>query len=162
SGTTASCSPAHAAAIAGCRPYGSASTHRSSVGAGPATGTPGSASPPVRTVSAPDRTRSPSVRSRWINPEAEEDPVRVTSLAVYPVKSTRGIPSASAVVEPWGLANDRRWAVVDEQGEKVTAREVNRLLTVTGTPTPDGGLVLTAPDADPLTVDAPTAGAPAY
>src|SRR5690606_13887724 len=33
-----------------------------------------------------------------------------------------------AEVEPWGLLSDRRWALVDEAGEKVTAREEHRLL----------------------------------
>lgn len=84
--------------------------------------------------------------------------MHVSYLAVYPVKSTHGLASTSAVVEPWGLAGDRRWAVVDEHGKKVTARERSRLLHVTGTPAPDGGLVLTAPDLEPLAVDAPTSG----
>lgn len=84
--------------------------------------------------------------------------MHVTYLAVYPVKSTRGMPLTSATVEPWGLTGDRRWAVVDEQGEKVTARERARLLHVTGTPTEGDGLLLTAPDMEPLAVEAPWDG----
>jgi uncharacterized protein YcbX len=31
----------------------------------------------------------------------------------YPVKSCRGEQLAEAQVEPWGLAGDRRWMIVD-------------------------------------------------
>jgi len=50
--------------------------------------------------------------------------VRVSSLRIYPVKSTAGIDVREAVVHPWGLHNDRRWMVVDPEGETVTARSV--------------------------------------
>lgn len=83
--------------------------------------------------------------------------MRVTSLVVYPVKSTRGLARESAAVAPWGLVDDRRWAVVDEQGRKVTARKHPRLLHVTATPRA-GGLTLTAADLPELTVDTPHGG----
>lgn len=54
--------------------------------------------------------------------------MEVTQLRIYPVKSLAGLDVESARVEPWGLEGDRRWALVDETGEKVTAREVNALL----------------------------------
>ncbi|USQ76219.1 MOSC domain-containing protein [Ornithinimicrobium cryptoxanthini] len=54
--------------------------------------------------------------------------MRVTDLQIYPVKSLAGDRLDEAVVEPWGLAGDRRWALVDEAGEKVTAREEHALL----------------------------------
>ncbi len=54
--------------------------------------------------------------------------MQVTQVRIYPVKSLGGTAVESARVEPWGLAGDRRWALVDEMGEKVTAREVNALL----------------------------------
>lgn len=76
----------------------------------------------------------------------------------YPVKSCRGHGVASAVVEPWGLAGDRRWLVVDDAGAQVTAREYPRLLLVRPTPRPDGGLELESPDAPPLSVDVPAGG----
>ena len=37
----------------------------------------------------------------------------VSALHVYPVKSMRATSTRSAVVEPWGLAGDRRWMLVD-------------------------------------------------
>nr|WP_281497197.1 MOSC domain-containing protein [Ornithinimicrobium sp. F0845] len=49
-------------------------------------------------------------------------------MRIYPVKSLAGDSVDEAVVEPWGLEGDRRWGLVDEAGEKVTAREVHALL----------------------------------
>lgn len=54
--------------------------------------------------------------------------MRVTQLRLYPVKSLGGTEVESAHVEPWGVAGDRRWGLVDPAGEKVTAREEHTLL----------------------------------
>jgi len=54
--------------------------------------------------------------------------VLVTSLLIYPVKSMAGIAVDAARVEPWGIAGDRRWGLIDALGQKVTAREVHSLL----------------------------------
>ena len=62
----------------------------------------------------------------------------------YPVKSCRGERLGAAVVEPWGLAGDRRWMVVDGSGDALTARECPPLVLVT--PRLDGDSIrLTAP-----------------
>ncbi|HEX6576949.1 MAG TPA: MOSC N-terminal beta barrel domain-containing protein [Jiangellaceae bacterium] len=78
--------------------------------------------------------------------------MRVASLHVYPVKSTRGVDLTSAFVEPWGLAGDRRWMVVDEDDRLLTAREEPRLLTVAARALGDGALTVTGPHAAPLSV----------
>lgn len=57
--------------------------------------------------------------------------MQVTSLRVYPVKSMGGAPVTAVQVEPQGLAGDRRWCLVDESGEVVTARECHALLRLT-------------------------------
>lgn len=54
--------------------------------------------------------------------------LRVTRLRTYPVKSFAGNDVESAAVEPWGLAGDRRWGLVDDTGKNVTARMVHHLL----------------------------------
>ncbi len=54
--------------------------------------------------------------------------LRVTRLRTYPVKSFAGNDVQSAAVEPWGLAGDRRWGLVDDAGKNVTARMVHHLL----------------------------------
>ena len=58
----------------------------------------------------------------------EDERVRVTSLLIYPVKSMGGVAVDTAGIEPWGIAGDRRWGLIDESGQKITAREVHRLL----------------------------------
>ena len=78
----------------------------------------------------------------------------VTGLYRYPVKSCRGEQRVTAPVEPWGLAGDRRWMIVDRSGEVVTAREYPRLVLVTPFLT-GGGIRLTGPDGPDLTVHAP-------
>src|SRR5262245_38721531 len=81
----------------------------------------------------------------------------LTHIFVYPIKSTRGVSLTTAAVEPWGLADDRRWAIVDENGEKVWAKSCPSIMKITGTRTLGGGLVLTAPGAPALVVAAPRA-----
>jgi len=78
-------------------------------------------------------------------------PLMVTDLYRYPVKSCRGERLPAVPVEPWGLAGDRRWMIVDPGGEVVTARERPRLLLVTPH-VADGFLRLTGPAMPDLTV----------
>ncbi|MFC6079786.1 MOSC domain-containing protein [Sphaerisporangium aureirubrum] len=70
----------------------------------------------------------------------------------YPVKSVSGWVVDSAVVEPWGLAEDRRWAVVDEYGGGHWVGENPRLLSVVARVTDEGGLLLDAPGMPQLKV----------
>ena len=72
----------------------------------------------------------------------------------YPVKSCRGEALDHAVVEPQGLAGDRRWMLVDGAGEAVTAREVHRLVLVHPEITATG-LRVSAPGVEPFEVVAP-------
>lgn len=81
----------------------------------------------------------------------------LTHIVRYPVKSCRGQEVSSAVVEPWGLAGDRRWMLVDGSGSTVTAREVPRLVLVVPEIT-ETGLLLKAPAQQPLIVEVPQAG----
>jgi uncharacterized protein len=78
----------------------------------------------------------------------------LTGLNRYPVKSCRGETLTSATVEPWGLRGDRRWMIVDEAGETVTAREHPRMLLI-HPELVDGGLQVSGPDAEPLLVPVP-------
>ncbi|MFL6078905.1 MAG: MOSC domain-containing protein [Ornithinibacter sp.] len=86
--------------------------------------------------------------------------IRLDALHLHPVKSTAVRAVLHADVEPWGLAGDRRWMVVDPTGECVTAREEHRLLSVTAdTTATDPGvphdLRLSAPGVEPLDVGVP-------
>lgn len=64
--------------------------------------------------------------------------MRLSGIRRYPVKSCRGEDLDSAVVEPWGLAGDRRWMLVDDTGVVITAREAHDLFLVEPTITPTG------------------------
>jgi uncharacterized protein YcbX len=77
------------------------------------------------------------------------------AIHVHPVKALRGHAPGEAVVEPWGLAGDRRWAVIDEAGKVVTQRQRPRLALAAAEPLPGGGIRLSAPGTDPLTVPVP-------
>jgi hypothetical protein len=82
---------------------------------------------------------------------------RLTDIWRYPVKSCRGHRLTKAVVEPWGLAGDRRWMVVDGDGRFVTAREHSRLVLVN--PTLEGDVIrLAAPGMPDLAVPVPDPG----
>ncbi|CAN5404752.1 MOSC domain-containing protein [soil metagenome] len=82
----------------------------------------------------------------------------LTAINRYPVKSCRGERLETATVEPWGLAGDRRWMVVDPTGRAVTAREVNALVLLRPELIP-AGLRLGAPGLTPLDVATPASGA---
>jgi len=60
----------------------------------------------------------------------------------YPLKSTAGWSVEAAELSQRGLLDDRRWMVVDEVGEFVTARRHGALLTVQAEPRSAGELVL--------------------
>jgi uncharacterized protein YcbX len=69
--------------------------------------------------------------------------MRLASIHTYPVKGCRRIDRAEAVVEPWGLAGDRRWLVVEPDGKFLTQRRVPALALIRPSEN-DGTLVLTA------------------
>lgn len=81
--------------------------------------------------------------------------MHLASVHTYPVKSCHRLDHDTPVrVEPWGLAGDRRWLVVDLDGTCVTQRQVAGLARVRPAPRP-GGLRLTTPDAPDLEVPEP-------
>lgn len=83
----------------------------------------------------------------------------VSALHLYPVKSLLGLSPDEAVVEPWGLAGDRRWMLVDARTQKaVTQRENPRLALLAAEPVGGGGVRVHAPDREPLDVAVPPPG----
>lgn len=86
--------------------------------------------------------------------------LRLTAINRFPVKSCRGQGLPSVTVEPWGLAGDRRWMIVDDDGMLITARERPRLLLVAPELADDGALLLRSPDLPALDVPVPTDGDP--
>ncbi|MHC3468024.1 MOSC domain-containing protein [Streptomyces sp. 7R007] len=80
------------------------------------------------------------------------------SIHVHPVKAFRALSPGEAVVEPWGLAGDRRWALIDDGGKVVTQRQSPRLALAAAELLPGGGVRLSAPGMDPLSVPVPRPG----
>ncbi len=86
--------------------------------------------------------------------------LRVTRLRTYPVKSMAGNDVEWATVEPWGLAGDRRWALVDEAGKNVTARRMNGLLGLRAELCGDTAIRISDRSGSAITVGVPHAGSP--
>jgi uncharacterized protein YcbX len=85
--------------------------------------------------------------------------MQLSALFVYPVKSCGALAPSSTQVEARGLADDRRWMIVDLDGRFITGRQLPRLVLLRATPV-SGGLTLVAPDMTPLAVVEPTTDAP--
>lgn len=75
----------------------------------------------------------------------------VSSLHIYPIKSTAGIDLPRAEVEELGLAFDRRFVVSDPAGQFITARTEPKLCLVHTQLLADG-ITLSAPDMPTLTL----------
>ncbi|AEV82076.1 sulfurase [Actinoplanes sp. SE50] len=84
--------------------------------------------------------------------------MRIRDLHTYPVKGCHRLDHAEAEVQPWGLAGDRRWMMVDPDGVGLTQRDEPRLTQLAVHPRP-GGLRLSAPGLPDLEIDEPAAGA---
>jgi uncharacterized protein YcbX len=56
--------------------------------------------------------------------------LELTEINIYPIKSTRRISLGESTVLKRGLAWDRRWMLVDSDGNFITARKYPRLATV--------------------------------
>jgi uncharacterized protein YcbX len=78
----------------------------------------------------------------------------LTSLTIYPLKSSAGLPLTHATVEPLGIQHDRRWLAVHPDGSFMTGRELPALVRVRAVPGPSG-LRLSAPGMPDLEVPVP-------
>ncbi|WP_103954755.1 MOSC domain-containing protein [Nonomuraea solani] len=85
--------------------------------------------------------------------------MHLVDIRIYPVKSSAGWSLPEATVEPWGLAGDRRWAVIDEAGDTFWLGEYPRLASVRAQNQSDDGLLLSAAGLPDLKVP-PAAGRP--
>jgi len=56
--------------------------------------------------------------------------MHVSGLFLYPVKSLRGLAVPSAEIDPLGFVGDRRFMVVDEQGQFLTQRTLPRMALI--------------------------------
>lgn len=77
--------------------------------------------------------------------------IHLTALHIYPVKSLGGISLKESALTLRGLANDRRFLVVDPEGEFLTQREYSQMATVWVDLEGDM-MTLAAPDLDAVEV----------
>jgi uncharacterized protein len=89
-------------------------------------------------------------------PQTSPGDIRLASIHIYPMKAARAVNLDESRVEPWGLAGDRRWLLVDEDGRFISQREESSLARVVVSCGPDGirvssegrtGLVIAEPPA---------------
>ncbi|MFD3442843.1 MOSC domain-containing protein [Streptomyces sp. NPDC058685] len=84
---------------------------------------------------------------------------RVVELAYYPVKGCAGSAVREGVLTPAGLAHDRSFMVVGEQGVYRTQRRDPRLALIVPTIVDGGlGLTLEAPGHEPVAIPVDTTG----
>ena len=84
--------------------------------------------------------------------------MRLASIHIYPMKAARAVDLDESFVEPWGLAGDRRWLLVDEDGRFISQREEPSLARVVVTCGP-GGIHVSADGRTALAIAEPQAGA---
>lgn len=77
--------------------------------------------------------------------------IKVSGIIVYPIKSTAGIVQPEARVQLQGFEHDRRWAVINEHRDVITAREFPALFQV-ATEVSAGVLRIMVPGFEPVTV----------
>lgn len=76
---------------------------------------------------------------------------RISRIFVYPIKSCRGIEVSEAELTWRGLANDRRYMLVDAAGRFLTQRRHPRMALIETDFAPRG-LTVTAPGREPLSL----------
>ena len=84
---------------------------------------------------------------------------RVVALHRYPVKSMGGQGLAQAMIEPRGIAGDRRWLMVTPEGRFLTRRELPAMALLHAD-LADGGIVLSHRDRGVLPVAKPDGARP--
>jgi uncharacterized protein YcbX len=79
----------------------------------------------------------------------------LASVHIYPMKGCRGIDLSESVVEPWGLAGDRCWLLVDEDFRFVSQREHTSLARLVVRYGPGTGITVSSDGYPALSVAAP-------
>jgi len=82
-------------------------------------------------------------------------PVYLSAIHVYPLKGGRGLDLLSSQVEPWGLAGDRRWLLVDPDSRFISQREHPALARLVVTGAAGAGIGVSAAGWAPLPVAVP-------
>jgi hypothetical protein len=64
--------------------------------------------------------------------------LRLSEIYCYPIKSARGHCLESAVMDDFGLRGDRRWMLIDQDGQFLSQRRVPQMALLNVESTPDG------------------------
>ena len=67
--------------------------------------------------------------------------MKVTELAIYPIKSTKQMSVQEIEVDTRGFRNDRLWVLADDNGHFITQRHYPQLVRIQANPVADGLLV---------------------
>lgn len=79
--------------------------------------------------------------------------ISLSQLAIYPIKSTAQVSLNQTQISPFGLAMDRRWMLIDEQGIMLTQRKFARMCLIQSHFEADS-LIVNAPDMPSLNIAA--------
>jgi len=83
--------------------------------------------------------------------------ITLSELAIYPIKSTAQISLSSANTGLFGLDNDRRWMLIDENGYMLTQRKHPRMCLIESNLSNDR-LIVSATGLEPLSITPPDSG----
>jgi len=81
--------------------------------------------------------------------------IKLTGIFHYPIKSCGGAMVNVAELDEFGVKNDRRWMLVDADGNFLTQRELPRMALIQPTVV-DDGLQISAPEMELLSVPLPS------
>lgn len=87
-------------------------------------------------------------------------PVSIQELIVYPIKSLRGCSLSTTDVGPRGLRHDRRWMLVDDEGQFLSQRSKISMALI-DTRITSHGIEVSVGGRDPLLIPFEPAGRPA-
>src|SRR5580658_9706162 len=79
----------------------------------------------------------------------------LASVHIYPLKGCRAVDLEESVVEPWGLAGDRRWLLIDSDCQFITQRKHPALARLIVRYGPGADISVTSDGYRPLLVAAP-------
>ncbi|RTL24763.1 MAG: hypothetical protein EKK49_21125, partial [Rhodocyclaceae bacterium] len=96
-------------------------------------------------------SRNPGIQAQQRENIMSDNPLILSALYRYPVKSMRGERLDASPVSPIGLPFDRHWMVGDPNGRLMTGREYPELVLIDAAPAADG-VRLSAPGREPLFV----------
>ena len=77
--------------------------------------------------------------------------IELTQINIYPIKSCRGISLTRAELTPFGLQNDRRWMVVDDNGSFFSQRTIPKMALIEPSLT-DDSLIVKAPHSETIQI----------